>query len=70
MTPNHSNYYEEEKQPQFENFTASRLYCPTCRTPVEVREKLLLILPDGELYDYTCPNCGSSLGDRKTGLAR
>ncbi len=29
-----------------------------------VRERLLLILPDGELYDYTCQGCGSSLGSK------
>ena len=35
-----------------------------------VREKLLLVLPDGELYDYTCQGCNSSVGSKteKAGL--
>ena len=36
-----------------------------------VRERLLLVLPDGELYDYTCQGCNSSIGSKteKAGLA-
>ena len=30
-----------------------------------VRERLLLILPDKELFDYLCTGCGSSLGQRE-----
>ena len=29
-----------------------------------VRERLLLVLPDGELYDYTCQGCNSSIGSK------
>jgi hypothetical protein len=29
-----------------------------------VRERLLLVLPDGELYDYLCQGCGASLGSK------
>lgn len=50
---------------QFENFTASSLYCEKCRTAMPVRERLLLILPDRELYDYLCTGCGSSVGSRE-----
>ena len=52
-------------QPQFENFTASSLYCEKCKAAMPVRERLLLILPDRELYDYLCTNCGSSVGQRE-----
>ena len=31
-----------------------------------VRERLLLVLPDGDLYNYSCTGCGASLGTRKT----
>ncbi len=34
-----------------------------------VRERLLLILPDKDLYEYLCTGCGSSLGDRAVSLA-
>ena len=30
-----------------------------------VRERLLLILPDRELYDYLCTGCASSVGQRE-----
>jgi hypothetical protein len=49
---------------QFGAFTASELYCPKCRCARPVREKLLLILPSGELHEYLCTGCGSSLGQR------
>lgn len=52
-------------QPQFENFTASSLYCEKCKAAMPVRERLLLVLPDRELYDYLCTNCGSSVGQRE-----
>ncbi|MBI4406242.1 MAG: hypothetical protein HY537_18930 [Deltaproteobacteria bacterium] len=57
-------------QPQkaaFEDFSATHLLCPKCRTARPVRERLLLILPDGELYDYICTACGTSAGTRKAG---
>ena len=52
-------------QQQFENFTASSLYCERCTAALPVRERLLLILPDRELYDYLCTNCASSVGQRE-----
>jgi hypothetical protein len=52
-------------QQQFENFTASSLYCEKCKTSMPVRERLLLILPDRELYDYLCTGCASSVGRRE-----
>jgi hypothetical protein len=52
-------------QQQFENFTASSLYCEKCKTAMPVRERLLLILPDRELYDYLCTGCASSVGQRE-----
>ena len=50
---------------QFGSFTASELYCPKCRLSQPVREKLLLVLPSGELHEYLCRTCGTSLGERK-----
>ena len=52
-------------QQQFENFTASSLYCAKCKASMPVRERLLLILPDRELYDYLCTSCASSVGQRE-----
>ena len=50
---------------QFDQFRASELYCPKCRTAQPVRERLLLILPHAELYEYRCTVCASSLGERE-----
>jgi hypothetical protein len=48
----------------FDQFTAALLYCNQCRRAMPVRERLLLVLPDGELYDYTCQGCNSSVGSK------
>jgi hypothetical protein len=50
---------------QFENLRASSLYCQKCKNAMPVREKLLLVLPDKEIYDYLCTGCSSSLGQRE-----
>jgi hypothetical protein len=50
---------------QFESFTASRLYCDKCRASMPVRERLLLVLPDREIFDYLCTGCGASVGKRE-----
>jgi hypothetical protein len=54
---------------QFESFKASRLYCRRCAKSMPVRERLLLILPDKDLYEYLCTGCGDSLGEREVSLA-
>ena len=50
---------------QFESFTASKLYCNKCRSSMPVRERLLLVLPDREIFDYLCTGCGGSVGQRE-----
>jgi len=49
----------------FDQFNASLLYCDRCGRAMPVRQRLLLVLPDGELYDYTCQGCNSSIGSKK-----
>ena len=48
----------------FSDFDATELFCPQCKKAVPVRKKLLLILPQGEKYDYSCAYCGTSVGDK------
>jgi hypothetical protein len=48
----------------FDEFNAALLYCPQCRRAMPVRSRLLLILPDGELHDYLCQGCGTSVGSK------
>jgi len=56
---------EAGPQESFEDFEASVLFCGRCRAPRPVRERLLLVLPDGELHEYLCAACGGSVGTRK-----
>ncbi len=53
---------------QYEDLQATFLYCNRCGGSMSVREKLLLILPDGYLFEYLCTNCGEVVGDKKTKL--
>jgi hypothetical protein len=57
-------------QQQFDSFIASELYCPKCGVAQPVREKLLLVLPTGELYEYLCSRCATSLGKRTVTAGR
>ncbi|HUB66364.1 MAG TPA: hypothetical protein VL981_02625 [Candidatus Methylacidiphilales bacterium] len=54
---------------QFESFKASQLYCRKCGKSMPVRERLLLILPDKDVYDYLCTGCAESLGQREVTVA-
>ncbi|MBU1862609.1 MAG: hypothetical protein KKH94_02960 [Candidatus Omnitrophica bacterium] len=50
---------------QFKEFTATELYCNNCKQAMPVRETLLLVLSDGDMYGYRCSRCGQYLGTRK-----
>jgi hypothetical protein len=52
------------KRESFKELEATELYCPKCRRAVPVRKKLLLVLPEGDKYDYTCVFCHCSIGDK------
>lgn len=51
-------------QQSYKDFDATELFCPKCKKAVPVRRRLLLILPEGEKYDYSCVYCGTSVGDK------
>jgi hypothetical protein len=51
-------------QDSFRDFQAASLYCPRCRRATPAREKLLLVLPGGNKYDYVCAECGSAVGGK------
>ena len=48
----------------FDQLEASLLLCPRCREAVPVRKRLLLILPQGNKFDYICTRCASVCGDK------
>lgn len=53
-----------EQEDQFGSLNASLLYCPRCREATPTRERLLLVLPTGNLYEYLCMQCGTSTGSK------
>jgi hypothetical protein len=54
----------KKSKDQFKEFEATELYCAKCRRAVPVRKKLLLVLPEGDKYEYRCPFCGSTVGEK------
>ena len=48
----------------FEQLEASLLFCPKCREAMPVRKRLLLILPQGNKFEYLCRRCASICGDK------
>jgi hypothetical protein len=48
----------------FDQMEASLLFCPKCRQATPVRKRLLLVLPEGEKFDYVCAQCGTISGDK------
>jgi hypothetical protein len=48
----------------FDQLEASLLYCPTCKKAMPVRKRLLLILPNGDKYEYFCCQCATTCGEK------
>lgn len=53
---------QHQNRPAFERMEATLLACPRCKRAVPVRKRLLLILPEGDKYEYLCPDCGATCG--------
>lgn len=54
---------------QFQSFRAASLYCRQCGQAMPVIERLLLVLPEKELFEYLCTGCGSAVGSREVSAA-
>jgi hypothetical protein len=52
------------KKETYRDFDATELFCSKCQKAVPVRKRLLLVLTDGDKYDYSCVFCGTSVGDK------
>jgi len=52
------------QQADFDEFEATELYCTRCGRAVPVRKSLLLVLPEGDKYEYRCALCGNTVGDK------
>ena len=54
----------------YQEFEATELFCPHCKRLVPVRKRMLLVLSEGDKYDYVCTVCGNLAGgkiDKKEG---
>ena len=49
---------------QFKDLEATELFCPNCNRAMPVRKRLLLVLPEGDKYEYLCARCGASVGEK------
>lgn len=56
IQPSGSDVYKE--------FDATELYCPKCQKPVPVRKRLLLVLPEGDKFEYLCAYCSETVGTK------
>ncbi len=55
---------------QFGRLRASTLFCADCKQATPVRERLLLVLPEKEIYEYLCTECSASVGRREVSAAQ
>ena len=53
-----------KQTPDFDELEATELYCPECKGSVPVRKSLLIVLPEGDKYEYRCQYCGATVGDK------
>lgn len=53
------------KRPDFfEELEVSELFCAKCQRSTPVRKRLLIVLPQGNKFDYLCSVCGNSVGSK------
>ncbi len=60
----HTPQQKTETDSQFGALRASLLFCQKCKQATPARERLLLVLPTGNLYEYLCAHCGTSTGSK------
>ena len=54
----------ESSKKNFDQLEATELYCPRCRSAVPVNKFLMLVLSDGDRYEYRCKFCGEKVGQK------
>jgi hypothetical protein len=59
---NHSR--SRHRQDVYREFDATELFCNRCRKAVPVRKRLLLVLPEGDKYEYLCAFCSATVGTK------
>ncbi len=56
--------HQENGSDVYKEFDATELYCPKCKQSVPVRKRLLLVLPEGDKYEYLCAHCSETVGTK------
>jgi hypothetical protein len=64
MKPPRASLRSSRKEATYKEFDATELYCARCRRAVPVRKRLLLVLPEGDKYEYLCAFCSSTVGTK------
>ena len=70
MVPEYYEKFSRQTNPgtsqsgTFKDLDATELYCPRCKMAVPVRKRLLLVLPEGDKYEYICAYCAESVGSK------
>jgi len=64
MRPRAGNTRKKAGPDAFKEFDATQLYCPKCKRAVPVRKRLLLVLSEGDKYEYLCAFCSESVGTK------
>lgn len=60
----HAYARRNNRRGMYEEFDATELYCPVCKRSVPVRKRLLLVVPEGDKYEYLCSLCSASVGTK------
>jgi hypothetical protein len=64
INPEITQARQSQPEGMFKDFEATELYCQKCRQAVAVRKRLLLVLPEGDKYEYLCSYCASPVGTK------
>lgn len=54
----------DDPRRQFRDLEATLLRCPRCAEAVPVRKRLLLVLPEGDKFEYVCTRCSATCGTK------
>jgi hypothetical protein len=54
----------DDPRRQFRDLEATLLRCPKCGDVVPVRKRLLLVLPEGDKFEYVCSRCSTTCGTK------
>jgi len=58
------NFRQKAGPDAFKEFDATELYCSKCKRAVPVRKRLLIVLSEGDKYEYLCAFCSESVGTK------